>query len=94
MVLESRRDSISITEARKVLTQLPEELAEHNCAIAVTRLGDPVMALMPWELYATIEETLEILADPELMKALRQSIQEVAEEQLIPWEEARSELGL
>jgi hypothetical protein len=32
------------------------------------------------------EETLEVLADPELMKALHQSIQEVTEEEPIPWE--------
>jgi antitoxin YefM len=94
MTLKARRDSISITEARDLLTQLPEELAEHNQAIAVTRRGEPVMALMPWELYATIEETLEVLADPELMDALRQSIREVAEGKLIPWEDARTRLGL
>jgi hypothetical protein len=52
------------------------------------------MALMPWELYATIEETLEVLADPELMDALRQSIREMAEGKLIPWEEAKVEMGL
>ena len=39
------------------------------------------------------KETLEVLADPELMEALRQSIKEVAEEQLIPWEKAKAELG-
>jgi hypothetical protein len=44
--------------------------------------------------HTAIEETLEVLADPELMKALRQSIQEVAEEKLIPWEDAKADLGL
>ena len=42
----------------------------------------------------SLEDGVEVLADPELMKALRQSIQEVAEEQLITWEDAKSELGL
>ena len=52
---------ISITEARQEITALPERLAKEPGAVAVTRRGKPVLAIMPWDLYESIIETLEIL---------------------------------
>ena len=85
---------ISITQARERLTQLPEEMSESHSTYAVTKRGVPVMALMPWELFEAIEETLEIMTDPELMDALRQGIQEAKEGLVTPWEEVKADLGL
>ncbi len=77
-------ESIPIVEARRLLTKLPERLEKNKGAIAVTRRGTPVMALMSWEMFEAIEETLDIMGDPELMEALRQSIKEVEAGKLIP----------
>ena len=82
-----------IIKARDRLTSLPEELAEEPGAIAVTRRGEPVLAILPWELYESIVETLEILSDEELMVALRESIKEASEGAAIPWERAKQELN-
>ena len=82
--------SMSMIEARSTLTHLPEELG----AVAVTRRGKPVLAVLPWELYEAIMETLEIMEDADLMAALRRSIQEATCGQAIPWETAKAELGL
>jgi prevent-host-death family protein len=83
-------------EARKQFTSLPELLV-HNGQVDVaeiTRRGKPVLAVMPWELYETLSETLEILGDAELMPLLRQSIHEIQSSTLIPWQDAKKELGL
>ena len=85
---------IPMTEARHKLTSLPERLAKEPGAVAVTRRGKPVLALMPWELYESIVETLEIMGDEKLMAALRQGIKEAEEGKGIPWEEAKKKLGL
>ena len=85
---------IPITTARHELTSLPERLERDPGAVAITRRGKPVLAVMPWELYESLIETLEILGDPELMDALRQSIKEVEAGKGIPWEDAKRELGL
>jgi PHD/YefM family antitoxin component YafN of YafNO toxin-antitoxin module len=61
---------------------------------AVTRRGKPVLAVMPWELYESIVETLEILGDEEMMKSLHQAIREVAEGRTIPWDRVKRELRL
>jgi PHD/YefM family antitoxin component YafN of YafNO toxin-antitoxin module len=89
-------DSLSITEAREQLTRLPEQFAEHPelGAVALTRHGVPVMALMSWEFYEAIVETLEILGDPEQMALLRRGIEDVAAGRTVSWESVRAELGL
>jgi PHD/YefM family antitoxin component YafN of YafNO toxin-antitoxin module len=83
-------------EARKQLTSLPETL-RHDGEIDVmeiTRRGKPVLAVMPWELYDAIAETLEVMGDKELRAELRQSIEEMDKGKAIPWDEAKVELGL
>ena len=55
---------IPITTARHELTSLPERLERDPGAVAITRRGKPVLAVMPWELYEALIETLEILGIP------------------------------
>lgn len=88
--------TLPIIKARNKLTSLPEEFAREpeTGAIAVTRRGKPVLAVMPWELYEAIIETLEILGDEDLMLALRQGIREADEGKTVPWETVKAELGL
>ena len=88
------RREMSITEARHALTSLPERLAEDSATLTVTRRGKPVLAVMRWELYESIVETLEIMGDGELMAALRQGIKEVDAGESISWEQAKRELGV
>jgi len=85
-------ETMPITEARKKLTALPEELSEKPRAISVTRKGKPVLAVLPWELYESLLETLEIMGDEDLMAALRQAVTEVAQGKTLPWEDARAEV--
>jgi prevent-host-death family protein len=86
--------TIPITQARHELSRLPEEFAADDAsdAVAITRRGKPILAVLPWDLYDSLVETLEILGDEDLMAALRQSIKEMESEKLIPWDEARSVL--
>jgi antitoxin YefM len=91
---QTMQDDIPISEAQHELTSLPEHLAEEPRAVAITRRGRPVLAVMPWDLYESIIETLDILGDEELMVALRQGIQESEAGQGIPWEQARQQLEL
>src|SRR6266404_8768075 len=89
-----RMREIPIAKARDELACLPEPLTEKAATVAVTRRGKPVLAVMPWELYESIVETLEIMGDEELMASLRLAIREVAEGKTIPWEQVKKELNL
>jgi PHD/YefM family antitoxin component YafN of YafNO toxin-antitoxin module len=90
---------LSIVEAREQLTRLPEMFAheletDHSIrAIAVTRHNKPVLAILPWDLYESLVETLEILGEQELMAELRQSLQDAIEGKGESWENVKKELG-
>lgn len=82
-----------IIEARKNLTKMPEKLKKRPGVIEITRRGEPVLAVLPWELYESIMETLEIMADEGMMKTLRQGIKEMKEGKGIPLEKLKKEIG-
>ena len=91
--------TLSIAEARERLTRLPEELHEMvreskgQPVVKVTRRNKPVLAILPWVLYESILETLEVLNDEEQMVALRQALQQVGQGEVITWSEAKEQLG-
>ncbi len=85
-------ENIPIVKARAMLSQLPERLSADNRAAALTRHGKPVLAVMPWDLFESITETMEIMGDPEMMAALRQGVQDALEGNLVPLEQVKAEL--
>ncbi|MGH8729827.1 MAG: type II toxin-antitoxin system Phd/YefM family antitoxin [Burkholderiales bacterium] len=87
------RKKLSITEARNQLTLLPELLAEPDDELVITRRGEPVLAVLPWEQYDAIRETLEIMADESLFDALKQSIQQ-ARKSGLSWDKVKADLKL
>tara|TARA_B100000579_G_scaffold349702_1_gene303268 strand:- start:86 stop:361 length:276 start_codon:yes stop_codon:yes gene_type:complete len=69
----------SIAEVRKELSQLPsqfEEIADLS-VVEVTRRGLPVLAVLDWERYQAIMDTLEILSDEETMDKLKKAVKEL-----------------
>ena len=87
--------TLSVSEARRDLLRLPERLEKEDLsALAVTRHGEPVLAIMPWALFESITETLEILGDEKLMAALRKSIEAIKAGRTYTSEQARQKLGL
>lgn len=86
-------EELTMVDARRQLTKLPEKLEARPATIVVTRRGKPVLAIMAWEDYEAIQETLEILNDEEAVEQLRRSVREVKEGKTIPWEEAKARVG-
>jgi PHD/YefM family antitoxin component YafN of YafNO toxin-antitoxin module len=88
--------TLSITEAREQLTRLPEQLAEEGNlhAVAVTRHGKPILAVLPWELYESLIETLEVLGDAEQMQAFRQGAKDFERGSTTDWAEVKARLDL
>jgi PHD/YefM family antitoxin component YafN of YafNO toxin-antitoxin module len=85
---------LTITAARQTLLDLPERLAKApDQAVSITRRGRPVLALLPWELYESLIETLEVLSDPEATAALRSSLEDIRKGRLISHEAARKRLS-
>ncbi len=77
--------TLKITAARKKLTSLHRTLRLDE-TVAVTNRDKRVLALMRWEKYDAIRETLAILEDDDLVRQLRRGIREADEGKLIPLE--------
>jgi len=88
--------SMSISEARSRLLKLPKTFAraKERRALTLTRRGKPILALMSWDLYESILETLDVMGDPEFMKDFRRSLKELDEGKTIPWETVKRDLEL
>lgn len=92
----------SISEIREKITHLPEQLEqEQEKSVTVTRRGQPVLAILPFEFYQqllekmeALEETLEIMQDEEFMQAFREGVSALERGELVTWENAKRELGL
>ncbi len=84
---------IPITEARNKFMKLPDQAAKHQ-VLAVTRRNKEVMAVMSWEMYEGLLETLEIMSDPKLMENLKKGIDDVNAGRTHSLSEAHERLGL
>ena len=87
--------SLPMADARRLLGRISEELEASPTreAVAVTRRGKPVMAILSWELYESIVETLEILGDEEMVAALRQGIRDIREGRTFGMDEIEREFA-
>jgi len=82
---------MTITEARKRITSLENEI-DFDDTITITNHGREVFALMKWDTYESIQETLEILTDKELMHDLQTGINQIKENQLVDFEEFKKSI--
>lgn len=82
---------LTITEARKQLLGLPEEVADEP--VIITKHGKPVMVTISYEQMESLLETIEILEDKEFSTQLKESLQQDKERQTVSWLEAKEKLG-
>lgn len=82
---------LTITEARKKLLGLPDQLTDEP--IIITKHGKPVMVTISYEQMESLLETLEILADQEFSSQLKEGIQQDREGKTVSWSEAKAKLG-
>jgi PHD/YefM family antitoxin component YafN of YafNO toxin-antitoxin module len=53
-----------------------------------------VLAVMPWEFYESIVETLDVLSDPDMVSTLRDSLEDLKRGRLVGNKEAKTRLGV
>ncbi len=83
---------MTITEARKKITSL-ENTMNYDDTISITNHGKEVFALLRWDTYECIQETLEILSDEQMVKDLATGIKQIKENKLIDFEEFKAGLA-
>jgi prevent-host-death family protein len=84
--------TVPVRELRSNLSSLLDEVSDRRDHVLVTRNGSPAAALIPIDEYEALEETMEILSDPDALSALEVGLAEVERGETITLEDLRSEL--
>lgn len=85
---------MNIAEARKKFTKLEDEFTDAEKIIRVTKHNKPILAVMPWEFYETLMETLEVITDKTLMSQLKISIKQLNTGKSVSWKKAKEEFSI
>ena len=78
--------TLPVTEARAKLPQLVKAANERFDRTVITSNGKPTAVIMSYEEYEAWEETLEVLSDPEAMRAIRLADEELAAGRAVSFE--------
>ncbi len=81
--MDSPFKSLTITEAKKHFLELVNDIETMHERVTLTKNGIPTTVMMSLEDYESLIETLEILSDPQIMKALQKSKREKAQNKLL-----------
>ncbi|MDA8280026.1 MAG: type II toxin-antitoxin system Phd/YefM family antitoxin [Actinomycetota bacterium] len=77
-------DTLPFSEAKAHLSELAERVEREHERILVTRNGRPSFVLVSPDDLASLEETLDILRDRDLVESLVRSRSEAARGELLP----------
>ena len=76
-------ETLPFSEVKAHLSEMADRVESQHDRILVTRNGRPSFVLMHPDDLESLEETLDIMSDAELMESIRQSRQEAAEGKLL-----------
>jgi len=88
------KKTISITEGRKRLFKIAEEVQKPDSQYVFTVEGKPGIVLMSADEYDSLMETMEILSNPEIIRDIKQAEKDYREGRYTNWEEVKKELGM
>jgi len=85
--------TIPVREFRSNLAEVLSDVADRRDHVVVTRNGRPAAALVPIDEYEALEETAEILSDPETLAAIQAGLDEISRGETIDFDDLRRELA-
>jgi len=88
------KKTIPITEGRKKLFKIAEEVQKPDTYYVFTIGGKPRVVVMSREEFESIMETIEIMSDPKIVKDLDEAEKDYKKGNYISWEETKKELGI
>ncbi len=79
---------VPITKAKAKLLDMVRQIHDTNDTIAITKNGVPEAVLLSMKKFEGFLETIDVLADPDMMKQLKGSADDVKAGRLIDLDEA------
>ena len=87
------KTTIPITEARKRIFDIAEEVQKPGVYYTFTEKGRPKAVFMSYDEFDSLMETLEILSDPKIMKSIKQAEDEYKRGEYVTLDQLKKELG-
>jgi antitoxin YefM len=84
---------VPVREFRSRLSELLDEVADRRDHILVTRNGRPAAALVPIDEYEALEETAEILSNPDAIAAIEAGLADLNRGDTVTLDALRVELA-
>ena len=89
--MEDIQHILPVTKAKRGLLELLKRMEEEQATVALTRNGEPVGVLLTPRRYEALLETIEILSDKEVLRALAKSAEDYSSGRVSSHEEVWSE---
>ena len=86
--------TLPITKAREELTNLVENAKKRLDEYVITVNGRPAAVLISVAEYESWKETMEIMVDPELLKAIKEGEEDIKKGRYITLDQLKKELKL
>jgi len=86
------RKYLSITEARKKLFQIAQEVQKPDIHYALTIEGRPELVLMSFEEYDSLLETIDFLSEPGALQDLKTAEEEIEKGEVYDWDMVKREI--
>jgi len=87
-------ETLSLSDVKARLSELVDRVEQQQERIVVTRNGRPAAVLMSADDLESLEETLAVMSDPELMEQIRESKLAIKRGDVITLEELKRQYGL
>ncbi|MCX6763113.1 MAG: type II toxin-antitoxin system Phd/YefM family antitoxin [Candidatus Moranbacteria bacterium] len=87
------KTTISISEARKKIFDIAEEVQKPGVYYTFTEKGRPKTVLMSYDEFDSLMETLEIMSNPKIMKDIKQAEEEYKRGEYVTLDQLKKELG-
>ncbi len=85
--------TVPVREFRANLGELLSDVADRRDHVVVSRRGRPAAVLVPIDEYEALEETAEILSDPDALAALEAGLAELSRDETVDLGDLRRELA-
>ncbi len=90
----SKKHTISITEARKKIFEIAEDVQNPDTIYMLTDKGNPKAVVMSADKYEDMKDDLEIYMDQNLMAEIQASQAEYERGEYYTWDEVKKRLGI
>lgn len=87
------KNTLPISEARKRIFEIAEEVQKPDNYYTLTEKGRPKAVIMSAEQFDSIIETIDILSDPDVLENIKKAEDEYKNGEYQTWEELKKEIG-